>query len=341
MTPPFPFAKAPAPVQAEPAQVAWQDNPNRMMEQQGDYAGEAEGGAAANVRTPLLPGLGGTSGKGGISLMPKREEAGIKQGIAFFYTLGLFCVFAPGMIILVALGSDPDVGYWISHVGMLALLVPVIIVLQHLVHLRFLKIDRPVPRAFFLLAAAIPAVYYTGAGAWYMTGASYVYSGLDVNDCNAESSHRLQKAYGEALDLYHKCMLDLYQANGNQTVQERPSLQSCENWQEQKDKAHRNWKAFMMKNYVPGTVWTHEWYYLATMEANHLCAGFCQGGPVLWTPGIASVAESVGCRKFVAVKMLVVWRQGMVAMVSGIFILLSAIGLFFLLKGSLTTLGYT
>jgi len=52
--------------------------------------------------------------------------------------------------------------------------------------------------------------------------------------------------------------------------------------------------------------------YLATVEANHVCGGFCTPGPRLWSPKDAFSLHGNACSKFVALKMLTVEHEGVV-----------------------------
>jgi hypothetical protein len=172
----------------------------------------------------LLPNLASESGRfpmrsgpvsspytssGEAPLMLKRggDEEHVRQTAAYFFTLGLFCLFGPVMIMTVHIGLDPDVGYWIGRLGLFAFLTPLYIVMQHLVQLRALKNEKPVSKRFFLIVAVLPTIYFITTGGIYYSQAKWYANFLDDPKCEGDKKS-LEKAHQEAWALWNGCVIE-------------------------------------------------------------------------------------------------------------------------------------
>jgi len=144
---------------------------------------------------------------------------------------------------------------------------------------------------------------------------------------------------------------------GLEVLPRRPILQNCEEWVDQACTSEErrtfvewlfgwhmettcegkeNWVPWRTYTLWPGrtnSIWRPletskkdaeqsmkitNWWYLASMEANHDCSGFCAGAPPLWTSQPAEIAGTQRCAPIVAGKLNQLRRQGAVIFVASL-----------------------
>jgi len=356
----------------------------------------------------------------GYRTMGKPAEAGVggdtrgqlRRSLAYVYTMVMLCIFAAPTILCIQLGFDPDVRFWIGRWGLLAFLVPPFFFLSFLFHVRMILLGR-LSKRFFIWVVCLPAVFFCLLGGYYMSQGSYLYGQLKSDDCSGggflPQKRELQGAYDAALKIYSGCITRLYDQNGGVTLPFRPTLQSCEEWQQlhakpawnlsiaMNDPRHYNvrgahnkhepWTPYAVSTSTAspdewspqqvaqdaeaslegasGEVAGHqpgrrdlahishpadkaindhivrpEWTYLASVEANHVCGGFCKSGPMLWTSYDQTGRYGGKCSPFVAQKFLTVNHHGVVILWVELATILICFTFYMLARPLLMDLGY-
>lgn len=297
--------------------------------------------------------MGGGASSGSLGLVQdgplkkQWDEDHNRHTVAYFYTLALFCLFGPPMIMAWTVGTDMDAAYWISCIGTFALVVPVFILMQHLIQLRALRNQKPVPKLFFLCVALCPAIYFTITGGFYYRLGKSQAAVMDVPECKGDNL-ALEKAYTAARGLWNACVIDEVKKNGDTPLMQYPTVQSCPNFKEEEMKeGMQNWKGYNNDDTSFGAAvapktWSADWDYLSTVEVNHVCAGWCDVPNTPYMPRLWSDAgtPAEACQNYVAHKMLVIEHQGWVIMCVGIWVMVLSIPLYALLGGTLVHLGH-
>lgn len=200
--------------------------------------------------------------------------------VAYFATLVQLCLSAAPMILSVQLGFDPDVEYWIGRIGRWALVVPVYTMLLHVVHVWQITHGRQNRSVFIFMV--IPMVLLCFTGYWYMSPSANIQAQLFSEDCTGRwlpGKLRLQQAYEEAHAVYLACTQRILGENGTASSFRQPTLQSCEEWASHANATdHRG--GTVPQGMSEGRML--DFNYLAYIEANHVCGGFCHPGPALW-----------------------------------------------------------
>lgn len=299
----------------------------------------AIGGSARSVPLSLLP----------LDPLKKKDQYHNLHQAADFFTIGLFCLFGPSMILGWNLGSDMDVAYWITRLGLFSGVVLVFIFCQHLIQLRAIKNDKPVPQFFFLCIALAPAIFFTITGGIYYRLGQSTAAELAVSECKGDNLV-LQKAYTAAQGLWNTCVAEEVKKNGGKSLMQYPNVQSCPNFKEEESKEGvQNWKGYdnddttLGKIGAPGIAWSVEWDYFSKAEVNHVCAGWCDVPNAPHKPRIWSAAGTPAepCQNFVAHKMLIVEHQGLVIMCIGILTMILSVALWVVLRATLQQLGHS
>lgn len=307
------------------------------------------------------------------------DEERIRVGyqVPYIVSLTLFCVYAAPTITSLHIGSDPDAIYWIGRIGLLAWLVPVFLAVMHLVHL--LQLNRGAPKRSTLnLSAIIPAVILAVIGLVYSSESAFLENHLQSSDCAARSTQplvdkpRLQAAYMLGLQNYAECQERHFARNDNHMLPKvpHPTLQQCWEWQNVDDGLNIgeeliNWKGYVEHQttaewlfgslgfeWLAANYWANrpqqahqsywrEWNYLAQVEANHVCGGFCKPGPSLFTSYDMSGRQGGKCAPLVGQKFSVIRYQGeLVLWTSIISLVLIMAVLAPMLNPMITDLGY-
>lgn len=306
------------------------------------------------------------------SKLTGRTESDWSRALVFSYTLALLGCCGAATVLCLQLGMDPDVVFWIGRWGLLALLVPVFILAMFVLHL--IMLGRGVPnRRVFIWAIVAPSVFFCIMGGVFMQQGSYLYGQLKSNDCSGSGylpeKKKLQDAYDSALSVYGACVTRLYRENGQEPLESRPTLFGCDEWDNLHDELDLNgretdsgwpgvYKGRAAGNYghrgpeerftvqTPSDMrqeWGLRWSYLASVEADHVCSGWCESGGMLWTsyePGPGGPRVGGRCSSYVAQKFLTVSHLGRVILFVQLLTVIITFVYYIRLGNALIKLGY-
>lgn len=203
----------------------------------------------------------------------------VRVPIATMTTFALFLLFAPATICSIHLGMDPDVRYWCGWFGMCAWVIPFLLIVQHIIHAR---IHEP-KRMLVIVSVLLPSVFFSAVGGVYMHELNLAATRLYDGDCNTfQEKSALQSEYQAALELYDKCTARLEKDGSGP----EPTIETCNEYQEVESRAD--------------TDDLRRWQYLARVEPQYMCAGFCTGGKSLWTRNPNYLPP---CARFMALKL--------------------------------------
>jgi len=264
----------------------------------------------SSIQTPLKsmtpgsarPMLGGMFGR---ARPPGAASA--SRTVAYFCTLIQLALFAAPVMMCVQLANDTDVVYWIGSFGKWALLVPVYVLLLHLVHVTQITANKQNGVIFWLMF--LPMICLTITGSWYMVPAARIQAGLFSAECSGRGLERkadLQKAYEQAFHVYNVCTERMRQEQGLEATFRHVTLPTCKEWFQ--NSVGSNHSVILPRSgYSQDRI--QDFHYLASVEASHVCGGFCHSGPALWTGyGQHGRAGSM-CAPLVAAKFRTIKRQ--------------------------------
>mmetsp|Transcript_2537 Transcript_2537/g.7526 ORF Transcript_2537/g.7526 Transcript_2537/m.7526 type:complete len:318 (-) Transcript_2537:76-1029(-) len=278
----------------------------------------------------------GSPGSGSIS-----DDDAVIRAMNLGLTIFLFVVFMAPIIVAVQIAADFDAAFWIGRVGYLAALLPLVFFILHFLHLHEVRRQRRNPKfVWFIFAIVFPAVLLLVIGGYYMMSANWLYGQLKSDDCSGHGyvpeKRGLQLAYNDASHIYDHCVTRLYIANHNQTLERRPVLQNCREYSRAFGEVHygelgyHGWKTWLGNRVGPErkrlrmevVKWRRQWDYLAALEANHLCGGFCERGRMLWSnQDLIGRMHFSNCAPAVALKFLDIEFQGLLLICSQFVIL--------------------
>lgn len=269
------------------------------------------------------------------------------------FTVGMGLAFAPTVILCLKLAYDGDVAFWIGEWGYLAFLVPLIIGLQHGLHAWMLSEPGRLRRYIFLWAPVICSIIFMVVGGIYYSLGRYYHGQLRADECSESGTDTakfwLQDAYNQAHEVYDQCHQRLSQESNGFSLGRQPSLQVCKEWHDFLDNAkmngQRSWvpypmggrkvlRALSQQNYVT------EWKYLAWMEVEHTCGGFCTTGPSLFTSYDLMGRQGGKCAPFVGFKFIGVYQQAFMVFLIGLAIFVLTIVFYMASIPVLSSLGY-
>lgn len=291
-----------------------------------------------------------------------------RYSIAYLSTVAQLTVYSGPVILGVQLGMDPDAVYWVGRIGISCLLVPLIILLLHALHLFMLWSGRPA-KMIFLLMAILPGAVIAYTGGVYSSASGNLYGLLVSEDCTKgrgdgriagwqKEKHDLQAAYETAKEILTDCRALEHEieekeyhlqdmANQREKITKEPTLLNCQAWavHGQMHDEIKGWTAWAEKTLAYEKKYKAEFTYLAAVEANMFCGGFCEPGPMLWMDydlagGRAEGKRHAACAPLVAAKFGIILREGRMCFyigVVGVFFLVFA---FNLMKPLLEYLGY-
>lgn len=243
-------------------------------------------------------------------------SAGTRSAFAYMFTVVMLCLYTGPVVLSLQLGYDPDVSYWIGRYGRAAAFIPVFFVMMHMVIMaQFGGEEKKCKKSIFVWTAILPAILLAISGGIYMSSARYWWRSLTSEECGssftAEKSE-LQFAYEEAHGMYQECRENMLAANGGVEPRWRPTLQSCTEWARlvPADEEAKAWQAYSRKIQKADQSFHSEFEYLATVEANHVCGGFCSAGPMLWNDYDVIGKQGGRCAPMVGNKFKVIRRQG-------------------------------
>lgn len=229
--------------------------------------------------------------------------------VADMHTFALLLVFTPPFILSMWFPSNKESVYWTGRGSYAALCVPVFICVLHIAQ-RFMKAP---PKLLFVGSFWLPAMVFVIIGAVYMNDARLHQRGLQPADCEGNSEGgKLQKAYTVAYEVAANCKF------GKGAVAPT-SVMGCPNYKTAKEE------------------WNEEFNYLAVLEAQHPCGGFCKAGVRLWY-GAGNSAPS--CRTFVQERLKAIYSLSSLLMWYSIFVMIVAAPTYIYLAPVFSKLGY-
>lgn len=259
-----------------------------------------------------------------------------RQSFAYIFTATMLSIYSGPVILALQLGADPDVAYWIGRYGQLAAFVPLWFVMMHMVMMTQLAgEEKKVRKNILMWTAILPAIILAFSGGLYMSSSRWWSLRLTNEDCgpsgNSQGKAELQEAYEVALDMYKECRQNMLEANGGVEPRWRPTLQSCSEWARLSpvDEESKAWKAYSRKAEKADKNFHTQFEYLASVEANHVCGGFCQPGPMLWNDYDVIGKQGSRCAPMLGTKFQVTHRQGLQLLV----ISLAGMSVFFFIGG--------
>jgi len=291
--------------------------------------------------------------------------------LANLFTACMLCMFNSPFVVGLKLSLDPDVHYFFGRpfhlfVGPLIWLLPLLILGQWVVNIMMIR-SRVKYRIAFLVMPILAAALVIGLGSAYYLHSKYLYWQLQSNDCSNSylglvAKRDLQDASDAAAALYQQCLQrvrreeDVVDGRGGREEWIRfqlryPTLPACEEFisAERSQRYVEPWTGHPIKaGFRSGiragknAVDYHDaWAYLASLELNHACTGFCTAGTVMWTGYERSGRTGGACARHVAMKFLVVKRDGKILMVTGFLVVVLSVFLFIWATPFLKRLGYT
>lgn len=281
--------------------MSWQgdDNNGRSVDPYGEGAGQQQpapdfgfGGAAGRGRTveeifaSMMEGQGGTASPNLASagfpgyrkapMVPEDDDMNLEREAVFFHrmftsavTLCCFAIYSYPLVSAMYLGGQRNVQFWAGRYGQWSLLVPFIFLGGYAVQVQFAAPRRVV----VLVTALLPAVIFLLIGNSYHASSYHVADQLLSTDCTTFTKKReLDRAWFMAHAFYIDCLkrLSSHAGSAGQELHIEDAMKvyrihHCEEY----DEAYLQYE--------------EEWSYLAYVEENHLCSGWCQIGPRLWS----------------------------------------------------------
>jgi len=283
-----------------------------------------------------------------------QKQTRVRRFLAYMFTISNFVLMSAPTIISIKLGMDVDASFWIGRYGLLAVAVPIFIIVQHLYHLMMIDHTPSRRRYIFLVVPVVPAVLFMVIGGIYMSESRYLYGQLRSDDCAVNSAmpekFAMENAYVQAREAYDQCRARLLKQNMGQPLRRHPNLQSCSEWDELLEgstKGVQPWKGqgissysdqLTLRRHNPGH--EHRWQYLADVELNHMCGGFCEAGPTLFVSYASTGRQGTSCSQVVAFKFLAIWHWATVVFAIGLVTLVLCIPTYVWSRSYLAALGY-
>lgn len=195
-------------------------------------------------------------------------------------TLASFAVFGAPVIFGIHLAWDPNVAYWIGPMGYATILVPALLVMCHFAHLR---VGRPT-QLVTIFGTVVPSIILLLVANLHMGQMSAMGSQLTSSDCTTYGKKlEMERSWAAAAILYHDCLVRTSRENDVtfKDAMQLFRLQECTEYQATPD------------NY---TQHRDTWNYLARLEEEEQCSGWCAESPPLWTfkPVSDSCAATAG-----------------------------------------------
>mmetsp|Transcript_100893 Transcript_100893/g.260773 ORF Transcript_100893/g.260773 Transcript_100893/m.260773 type:complete len:313 (+) Transcript_100893:75-1013(+) len=252
------------------------------------------------------------------SLSSQTTQKG-RQSFAYLFTVALLCLYSAPVVLALQLGLDPDAAFFVGRYGQGAYAIPFWLLAMHVVILTRFADDRKCGQRTFVCAAVVPAILLASTGGLYMSSGHYWDAQIMSEDCSSFGSPlkpRLEAAYQEALAMFSECEQRMVAGNGGRMPMWRPTLQGCQEWSRiAPESAGSPWRPYAAKAAEANHQWEREFQYLASVEANHICGGFCTAGPMLWSDYDRVGRQGGKCAPMVGLKMRRVSHQGLMLLV--------------------------
>eukprot|EP00927_Polykrikos_kofoidii_P071036 TRINITY_DN67373_c0_g1_i1.p1 TRINITY_DN67373_c0_g1~~TRINITY_DN67373_c0_g1_i1.p1 ORF type:complete len:320 (-),score=40.59 TRINITY_DN67373_c0_g1_i1:88-1047(-) len=223
----------------------------------------------------------------------------------------LFLVYLVPFQLSLQLGLDQDVNFWMgSAMFCVAVALPISLFVIHLVHvqlaMRGLRRQEFLIVSVFILSTCLCVLSGVSSG-WARTLEQQLMSQDCTKSNGVVDKLLLQEAYVDALKTYDACVSRLFKENGQKPLMRRPLLHMCQEYHGNGQNLSiamkiTNATSNMQRLFAKREARVHSdrlSNYLAGVEQNHACGGFCHRGPRLWSPpGLKDEA----CSRFVALK---------------------------------------
>jgi hypothetical protein len=178
----------------------------------------------------------------------------------------MFCfgVFAVPIAIVLHTGGDPTVNYFVAHYRSSVLILPVVFVIAYLLHLN----NGGQPNRIVITATLIfSCIFLLVLSEVYLIETFHKAPLLASTDCNImEQKIELQQEWQDARGFYATCVAQKASSEGISFAAAVTSyrMEDCNEYNTEVKK-HPAWE------------------YLAALEQNQRCAGWCQEQPPMWT----------------------------------------------------------
>lgn len=186
------------------------------------------------------------------------------------FTLAIFAMFSPVLIIGLDVARDPSVQYWIGY-GTLKCMtwVIVLVIICHIFHLVAAR-----PRFYpMLCSTVIPSLMILLAGIYLMMPTRHVGAMLRSDDCTSFSKKlQVDNAYRSAAQIFDTCVQRVALSTNSTAEATAPLLDvtDCSEFQTAPSDVISEYK--------------EPWAYLQKLEETEGCSGWCTPGePTIWT----------------------------------------------------------
>mmetsp|Transcript_10998 Transcript_10998/g.25125 ORF Transcript_10998/g.25125 Transcript_10998/m.25125 type:complete len:313 (-) Transcript_10998:173-1111(-) len=181
-------------------------------------------------------------------------------------TFTCFAVFSSPLWMVIHIGMDPNVAYWMNPYYPCAVLIATLFIVGHTVQAQRTEPDT---RAI-TLSMLIPSLFLLLLSDHVLTQTSDRSGQLFSTDCDAYAGKRaLEQSYQAAAKLYSDCLEQTFRLSpSNRTIYQTMALfkiQDCDEYE----------KAYLR--------YPRDWSYLRHLEENENCAGWCYSGDPLWS----------------------------------------------------------
>lgn len=183
------------------------------------------------------------------------------------FTFVSFIAFGPPLVLSLWLSKEPSVQYWIGNASIFPIVVPLLLCICHVLHLKGVK-----GGGVLVLGTVLPCVLFIYIGLTHKHTAEDVANRLLSTDCTTfEHKRKLETAWRSAQEAYLNCLGDTPRDLG---LSLEDSVRMF--------RLH-NCKQYNKGNLTEQTDYRDEWKYLRYLEEQQACSGWCQSGPRLWT----------------------------------------------------------
>lgn len=178
-------------------------------------------------------------------------------------------VFFTPIFLMVRIGRDTNVRYWLGPWCDIAAFLPCLFILGHIVHSSRGRPHKPT----VLLCLLVPAITLLVLGEFVLTAVADRANQLFSTDCDTFPEKRaLESQHVAAEGVFATCLADTVSSGrgGDLTLEHAAELyriQDCEEYESELQTRQRDWT------------------YLRHMEEEHRCAGWCSVGQPVWTFG--------------------------------------------------------
>lgn len=196
------------------------------------------------------------------------------------FTMFCFALFGPAIITGVRLASDPNVQYFIGGQGSSVIIIPILLIVCHLCHIRLGK-----PNFFLMMfSTVIPALLIFFVGYSHYVPITGVVDRLRSSDCTTyELKYRIESAYRAARTVYDTCLERIVAETGStmEAVASGVTLQECQEY------------GIPAEGADPHAAWRREWVFLQGLETQEECTGWCHEEEPMWLHNTGHMPQDI------------------------------------------------